>query len=201
MPRRKPLLRLFAAIIAITGSCLTGAQSPDNPAAQMEEVAASQGLSVPHVPGADPQVKRGEYLVGLLGCASCHTDGALLGEPNQDRALAGSRVGIAYTSPLQRQHPGVVYPRNLTPDPLTGLGGWSEQEIITLLRTGIGRHNARGPAVMPWTNYARLRYEDAAAIARYLQALPPVRHRVPDRVPPGTPARTPMVHVGLYRSR
>ena len=44
------------------------------------------------------QLGKGRYLVSLLGCGSCHTDGALAGEPDADRLLAGSDTGIAYKS-------------------------------------------------------------------------------------------------------
>ena len=47
-------------------------------------------------------VSRGEYLVELLGCGSCHTDGALIGEPVADRSLAGSRIGNCLHEPAGR---------------------------------------------------------------------------------------------------
>ncbi len=149
----------------------------------------------------NPAVQRGRYLVGLLGCGACHTDGALLGEPDPARALAGSRVGIAISDPLRAAHPAVVYPPNLTPDPRTGLGDWTLEQIATLLRSGMDRHGRRAIPVMPWQNYVRLTREDALAIASYLQNLAPVDHAVPAEVPEGTPAKTPFVHVGLYRRR
>ena len=46
------------------------------------------------------ELARGKYMVSLLGCSICHTDGALVGEPDLDRLLAGSSIGIAYSSPL-----------------------------------------------------------------------------------------------------
>ena len=200
-----PRASIATALVALLGaSVIVGAgaqQSAFNPLGGMQEVTASKGLPVPTAGADDTLAQRGEYLVGLLGCASCHTDGALIGQPDPGRALAGSNIGIAYTNPMGGRHPGVVYPANLTPDPDTGLGGWSEEEIVTLLRSGKGRHGRQTRPIMPWISYARLSDEDAQAIARYLMTIPPVRHRVPPAVAPGTPARTPLVHVGLYRSR
>lgn len=193
------IVRLLAAAMLLW-TPLSPAQ-PDNPLAGMTEVTASKGLAVPAADSDDPLAQRGRYLVGLLGCASCHTDGALVGQPDSQRSLAGSSIGIAYTNPMSGRHPGVVYPANLTSDPITGLGEWTEEEIVTLLRSGMGKHGRQTRPIMPWISYAQLSDEDATAIARYLKSLAPVEHRVPEAVPPGTPARTPLVHVGLYRSR
>ena len=149
----------------------------------------------------DPVVQRGRYLVSLLGCASCHTDGALIGAPEEARALAGSRVGIAISDPMRVRYPAVVYPPNLTPHPKAGIGAWSEEEIAELLRGGMDRHGGRALPVMPWQSYARLAEDDAMAIAHYLKNLAPNPHQAPGAVPEGEPASAPYVHVGLYQRR
>ena len=146
------------------------------------------------------QVEEGRYLVGLLGCGNCHTDGALTGQPNPERLLAGSGTGIARSDPTTVDYPGVVFPANLTPDDETGIGEWSLEQIETMLRTGTNRHGERTLPVMPWPLYAQLRPEDTAAIAMYLKSLPPVKHKVPENVSPGTQANLPFVHFGVYRS-
>jgi mono/diheme cytochrome c family protein len=147
------------------------------------------------------QVERGRYLVTLLGCGGCHTDGALLGNPNLERLLAGSSIGIATSNPMEQPDPGIVYPSNLTPDPKTGLGGWSQQEIMNVLLSGTDNHGSMVLPVMPWMNYRNLLPEDADAIAMYLQSLPPVKHRVPKDVKPGQKATEPFVHFGVYRAQ
>lgn len=147
----------------------------------------------------DPAVQRGRYLVNLLGCASCHTDGALVGAPEPGRALAGSTIGVAISDPMRVQYPAVVYPPNITPHPDAGIGGWSLEELATLLREGMQRHGGRALPVMPWQSYARLNEADALAIARYLKSLAPNPHRPPPRVAEGQAATAPYVHVGLYQ--
>jgi hypothetical protein len=117
-----------------------------------------------------------------------------------DRALAGSRIGIAYTSPLENRYPGVVYAPNITPDEETGIGRWTDKQIVEAVRTGLGRHGERRMLVMPWQGYARISNDDAHAIVGYLRNLKPVKHQVPDDVPAGTMARDPYVHFGVYRS-
>ena len=143
----------------------------------------------------------GKYMVGLLRCGSCHTDGSLIGMPRKDRLLAGSSVGIAFTSPLEDKHPGVVFPPNITPDPATGLGGWTEQQIINLIRTGSGNHCSKVLSVMPYPAYGGVSDNDAGAIAAYLLSLRPIHHRVPQNVAKGQKTSAPFVHFGVYRSK
>ena len=196
------------ATAACLAACLNACQSQDvyDPLADYEPVNAVTQQRAPEPgPVADEAarrvVDRGRYLTELLGCGSCHTDGALIGSPRADRALAGSRVGIAYTNPLQYDDPGVVYAPNLTPDDETGIGRWSDEQIVAALREGQGRHGRRPILVMPWQAYTTMRYDDAYAIAKYLQSLAPVRHQVPAEVAPGQPAAETYVHFGVYQKR
>lgn len=190
----------FLPLLLALGACSTA-----DPLADYDELTPAAVLELPDARASkefDPEtVSRGRYLVNLLRCGACHTDGALLGEPDETRLLAGSSVGIAYTSPLQDKNPGVVYPANLTPDPDTGLGGWSERQIVDRIRTGSDRHGRRSIPVMPSAAYASIDDDDARAIAAYLRNLPPVRHAVPASVAPGQKARAPFVHFGVYRSK
>src|SRR6516164_3868352 len=78
----------------------------------------------------DAQVARGRYLVVISGCSDCHTPGALLGSPDMKRYLGGSDVGFAIPGA------GVFVGQNLTPDKETGLGSWTDEQIIAALRTG-----------------------------------------------------------------
>ena len=144
---------------------------------------------------------QGRYLVELLGCGACHTNGALIGDPDPLRQLAGSRVGIAFSNPLGDSRPGIVYPSNITPDVKTGIGAWTEDQVVAAIRAGKGRHGKRRIAVMPWQGYAKLSREDAMAIAAYLLSIPPVSHDVPDEVEPGSRAQDPYVYFGVYQRR
>lgn len=179
----------------------------DNPLDHYEEVDATTILDAPGaVPGNYApenlyQVERGEYLVELLGCGACHTEGALEGVPDYDKALAGSTIGIAYRNPLGVDRPGVVYPANITPDQETGIGSWSDTQIKRAVRAGLGQHAGSRIAVMPWQGYARIGDEDIDAIVAYLRSIKPVRHEVPDEVLPGEVAKHPFVYFGVYRSR
>jgi cytochrome c oxidase cbb3-type subunit 2 len=118
-------------------------------------------------------VQRGRYLVHTSMCGLCHTPinrtGIYRGD---DFYLAGGmRVG-AYPH-------GFYISRNLTSDPITGLGAWSEDAIIRALRTGISTDRILNIWDMPWTWLHRLQPDDARAIARYLKTtLTPVRHPI-----------------------
>jgi mono/diheme cytochrome c family protein len=180
---------------------------PYNPLDDYQELNATTILDAPHVYTAAvalenrEAVLRGRYLVELLGCGTCHTDGALIGNPNLERSLAGSGVGIAFTNPLENRNPGIVYPPNITPDHRTGIGRWGDQQIIDAIRAGEGRHGERRIMVMPWQGYAKISQSDIYAIVGYLRNIEPVNHRVPDDVAPGRKATSPFVHFGVYRSR
>lgn len=192
--------------IALLTAC-AGGKSAYDPLLHYEELDADTFLDAPDpVPGSyAPQdrgvVERGEYLVELLGCGVCHTDGALEGAADLDKSLAGSRTGIAYSSPLGVERPGVVYPPNITPDDETGIGTWSDTQIEHAVAAGLGRHAGRRITSMPWPGYAKLTGDDAEAIVRYLRSIRPIRHVVPDDVEPGTAASHPFIYFGVYRSR
>jgi mono/diheme cytochrome c family protein len=121
----------------------------------------------------DAAVERGKYLVTLGGCNDCHTPGALLGNPDMTRLLGGSEVGFAIPGL------GVFAGQNLTPDKETGLGNWTTAQIIAAFTTGVRPDGRVLAPVMPWAALSQLTKEDAAAIAAYLQGLPPVKHAVP----------------------
>lgn len=127
-------------------------------------------------PAMNP-VERGRYLALVAGCGDCHTPGTLFGAPDTTRLLSGSDMG--WTGPW-----GTTYPRNLTPDS-TGLAAWSEQDIVNALRLGQRPDHSPILPPMPWPTYAHMSDEDLQAIAAYLKSIPPVPHRVPDRLPPG----------------
>ena len=84
------------------------------------------------------------------------------------------------------------YTRNLTPDRETGLGEWTEQQFIDTMRTG--RQQGRGRQIlppMPWMAISNLSDEDLKAIFAYLRAIPPVKNRVPEPLPPAEAPATP----------
>ncbi len=200
-------MRITALLVYTPVLMLVACAAPYDPLADYEELGAQTVLKAPaaepgnFAPASRAEVERGRYLVELLGCGACHTDGALEGSPDHTRALAGSSTGIAYTNPLEHAHPGVVYPPNITPDRETGIGAWSDTEIAEAIRAGIGEHGGRPIVVMPWQGYSRMSEEDIVALVSYLRSVKPIRNKVPEAVLPGTRAPSPYVHFGVYRKR
>jgi mono/diheme cytochrome c family protein len=194
---------LVFAMSALAASCAT--DESYNPLDDYEAVEATTILDAPTVRSVDPAnqaaVNRGEYLVELLGCGACHTEGALVGEPDMSLSLAGSSIGIAYTSPFENERPGIVFAPNLTPDRDTGLGRWTDNEIKDAVRTGLGRHGPERILVMPWQGYAQITEDDAWSIVAYLRSLEPIENQVPVNVPVGRSTSETYVHFGVYRSK
>ncbi len=122
---------------------------------------------------ADEQVERGKYLVTIGGCGDCLTPGYFLGKPDFSRSLGGSDVGFGIPGV------GAFVGRNLTPDKETGLGNWTDDQIITAFTTGLRPDGRKLAPIMPWQDLAHLDREDALAIVAYLRSLPPVRNAVP----------------------
>ncbi len=118
-------------------------------------------------------IERGKYLVTFGGCFDCHTAGYFFGKPDMARYLGGSDVGF------EMPGLGVFVGPNLTPDPETGLGKWTEAQIVTALQTGKRPDGRELAPIMPWRSFANLTKSDAQAIAAYLKSLKPVAHQVP----------------------
>ena len=200
---RFPILYFFS-FLALS-SCAT--DTPPASSVQYEELDTVTVIaSPPPVPGRyhpndRDKIVRGAYMIELLGCGSCHTNGAFDGEPDMAGGLAGSNTGIAFTNPLGDEYPGIVYPSNITPDEETGIGLWSDLQVTNAIRSGIGRHGDRRIATMPWQGYSRLTDEDAAAMVAYLRSIQPIKNKVPTEVAPGKHATSPFAYFGVYRSK
>src|SRR6185436_6544546 len=114
---------LTTGALALAAVTLSSQSPPASRAAKPAAKAAAKPVA------SKAQLERGEYLVTIMGCGDCHTPGTLYGDPDFTRRLSGSELG--WQGPW-----GVTYPRNLTPDPETGIASWSENDIITAFRTG-----------------------------------------------------------------
>jgi mono/diheme cytochrome c family protein len=119
---------------------------------------------------AETPAERGKYLAGIMDCGGCHTTGALVGKPELTGYLAGADIGWAMPGI------GVVYPRNITPDKATGIGTWSTDDIIKLLRTGARPDGREVAPIMNWRSYRTLTDIDIHALAAYLKSIPAVAH-------------------------
>ena len=142
-------------------------------AGAMAACAAVLAVSSMSARAADPQIERGRYLTNLGGCLDCHTPGYFFGKPDMDRYLGGSDVGFEIPG-----H-GVFVGPNLTPDKATGLGDWTDEQIVTVLQTGVRPDGRVLAPIMPWKSFAKMTKEDALAIAKFLKSLPPLVNKAP----------------------
>jgi mono/diheme cytochrome c family protein len=116
------------------------------------------------------QIERGRYLTVAGDCTACHT------VPGSGREFAGGRN---IETPF-----GLLIGPNITPDPQTGIGAWTDDEFVNALTKGTGRDGARLYPAMPYTYYTKLTREDALAIRAYLNTIPPVYNPVePNQLP------------------
>lgn len=114
---------------------------------------------------------RGTYLVeGIVACGNCHTPRNPDTTANEDMRLAG---GFVIEEPVFR-----AYAPNITQDVETGIGAWSDEEIMRAIREGI-RPNGKiiGPP-MPIPSYRGMSDYDVRAIVAYLRTVPPIRNVV-----------------------
>jgi len=109
------------------------------------------------------QVERGRKLATLADCVGCHT--AKGGKP-----YAG---GLPVETPF-----GNLVSTNITPDPETGIGLWSDEEFDDAVRNGIRRDGAPLYPAMPYNYYTKMSRDDVKAIRAYLATVEPVHNPV-----------------------
>ena len=158
---------------------------------------------------ATSQVERGKYLVMVGGCNDCHspkiftpagpvfdTTRLLSGYPSGSQlppfpkgVIGPTQWGAITTNDLTAWYGpwGVSFAYNLTPDPQTGIGGWTEELFIQTLRTGkfMGMSRDILPP-MPWQTIGQMTDDDLKAMFAYLKSLPPIHNSIPTPIPPPT---------------
>jgi len=125
---------------------------------QLKTPAPPTPVSTPQ-PDARPDLARGEYLVRAGNCFSCHT------VPG-GRPFAGGR---AIPTPF-----GTLYSSNITPDPQTGIGGWSGEDFWRALHEGKSRDGSLLYPAFPYPNYTKVSREDSNAMYAWLRSVAPV---------------------------
>lgn len=123
-------------------------------------------------PPRGPTAEYGRYLAEeVYHCSGCHTAGFGADKRADPRAYAGGfRLADAAGQPLLTA--------NVTPDPETGIGRWSEDDVVRALRDGL-RPDGSGIRLMPELRLRLLGDDELHAIARYLATVPPVRNALP----------------------
>jgi mono/diheme cytochrome c family protein len=119
---------------------------------------------------ADIAVERGRYLVEhIAACGNCHTPKGPQGPVAGKHLAGGFEIAEVF---------GVAVAPNITPDRATGIGAWSDDEIIRAIREGKGRDGRTLGPPMPYEMYRGLSDTDVKAMVAYLRTVPPVEQRV-----------------------
>jgi rfaE bifunctional protein nucleotidyltransferase chain/domain len=124
----------------------------------------------------DPaSVEKGKYLVNhVTGCLGCHSK------------IDDSKPGDFFVPGTEGQgrdfgeipnYPIHIRARNITPDKATGIGDWSDGEIVRAMREGVSRDGSPLFPQMPYQTYATtMSDEDALAIVAYIRTLKPINN-------------------------
>jgi len=167
MPRP---ISLTLAGLAVTLACLgyaalafSQALTPRAPSRPLPPALFLTQPIADDAPNAE-QLRRGQYLVRMGDCVSCHT-------PDDGPPFAG---GFGLNTPF-----GVIYSTNLTSDPETGIGRMSPQTFYAALHNGVGPRGAQMYPAMPYTYFTRVTRADSDTMLAYLKTTPPVVARRP----------------------
>jgi len=146
---RRPLVSVLVVVVVALVGYFALARRP-----------AIDGIAPPEKSSFAPDlVARGEVLAGAGNCASCHTNSGAA-------AYAG---GVPIRTPF-----GIVYSTNITPDPGTGIGSWSQQAFGRALREGVARDGSQLFPALPYDHFTKLTDADVAALYAYFMTRAPV---------------------------
>ena len=126
-------------------------------------VTAAQRIEPP-----SERIARGQYIFDAAGCLGCHTDESHGGQ----RLAGGGALVTAY---------GTFYAPNITPDPIYGIGNWSNADFIRAFRRGVSAEGVSLLPAFPYTSYALMDDGDLLDLKAYLMTQPPVAR--PNRPP------------------
>jgi mono/diheme cytochrome c family protein len=127
-------------------------------------------------PATAEAVARGKYLAeAMTGCPACHSpvDESRPGEFPQPDLLYSGREW-----PEDAGFPGKIIAPNITPDPVTGIGDWTDGEIVRAIREGVSRDGTPLFPFMNYTEYRNLSDDDVLAVVAYLRTQKPIRRDV-----------------------
>lgn len=122
------------------------------------------------------RLERGRYIAtALSGCSYCHSphNWSAPGTPFV-AGMEGAGEILPYAD-----LPGRIVAANLTPDPETGAGRWTDDQLARAIREGVGHDGRALFPIMPYSHYREMTDEDVASVVVYLRSLPAVRNPVP----------------------
>jgi mono/diheme cytochrome c family protein len=148
-------------------------------------VAGNTDLKLPKIPApppagtapADDPVAQGAYYASLMHCAQCHTPMGPEG-PDMKKLMAGDSHGMEMPAFLGT---GKLYSANVTPDKKTGIGSWSDDDVIAVI-TQLKKKDGSpvmGPMAILGMNWGKMQPEHVKGVVAWLRSLPPVENKIP----------------------
>jgi len=128
-------------------------------------------------------IERGRYLAeNVILCNDCHSerDWTYYGGPVKPPVGAGRECmtrdkAVASVKLVKGNFPGIMCMRNITPDPDTGIGEWTDGELVRSIREGVNRDGEGLFPIMPYFIFRTLSDRDTEALVAYMRTLTPVR--------------------------
>lgn len=112
-----------------------------------------------------PNLANGKTMFDIGGCVSCHATN------KDDRTILGGGLGLK--SPF-----GTFYVPNISPNPVDGIGRWSEADFVTAMMRGTSPSGRHYFPAFPYGSYAKMKLEDVRDLFAYLKTLPQAAGRV-----------------------
>ncbi len=128
-------------------------------------ISAPRPLAAAAIAQHQPDVANGERIYHVSGCHSCHLAPDGFAAAAKDLPVGGKPL----KTPI-----GILYPPNLTPDPETGLGQWTDLDFVNAMQKGLGQNHEHLIPAFPYTSYAKMKIDDVLDLKAYLATLPPV---------------------------
>jgi len=175
--RIRPTLAIGAALVLVltaAGCAKQEAPAPKAaaPAASAPAAAPATAANAEPVKDGPDKLTHGRYLVETVaGCGNCHTPHLPDGSLDPDKAFSGAFV---IEEPVFK-----AYARNITPDKETGIGSWTDDQIINAIRNGQKRDGTFYGPPMSFGWYKRMSDTDVRAIVAYLRTVKPIHNEVP----------------------
>ena len=120
------------------------------------------------------RLARGQYLVKTRACFACHSQH----DWGEGLGFIPGTEGSGDVMPFL-DLPGRIVAANITPDPETGAGNWTDDMFARAIREGIGHDGRALFPMMPYPFFQKMSDEDLASIIVYLRSIPAVRHALP----------------------
>ncbi len=112
-------------------------------------------------------ISRGAYIFNAGGCGACH-------QPEGTTAPIGG-----YEIKVEKPFPSTFHVPNITPDPETGIGGWTGKDFLLALKHGRKPGGGFYFPAFPYRSYKDMTDQDVLDVGAYLMSLPPVKNSVP----------------------